>query len=167
MWIVYAYMYVCNDSWERCVWWYTWLIVMFVRYWEKSSCQKCKKRGPDTCFILCALYFSIEIYSRIKCIQWLMWQDFFDFQFWRTIATEMSNGEYWGCLLTWTSVVEHTANVYVYVCVCVVIAEPHRKWPGTGNLTGLSLSTASTTPVHNYRANAFRYFSPRGRLKMI
>ncbi len=35
------------------------------------------------------------------------------------------------------------------ICVCVVIAEPHRKWPGIGNLTSLSLSTASTTSVHN------------------
>ena len=55
----------------------------------------------DMCFFLCALYFFIEMYSEIRFVQLLMWQDFFDFQFWRTtfLATtrEISNGFLWFC----------------------------------------------------------------------
>ena len=55
----------------------------------------------DVCFLLCALCFSIEMYSEIKFVQCLMWQDFFDFQFWRTTflatAREMSNGFLYFC----------------------------------------------------------------------
>ena len=50
----------------------------------------------DICFFLCALYLSIEMYSEIRFVQLLTWQDCFDFQFWRTtfLATtrEISNG---------------------------------------------------------------------------